>query len=126
MIYTDAEYLRAYVREVVEPPGYTTTAKRLLAIADRLEKIDTGQDEAIEALRKIDRECCSSRLFAMFRRQQFWHAHHVDLVWRHNGQDRREEADWLCNVWKLLKPYSTAEVEPLPDAMPSKRPKVTP
>lgn len=37
---TDAEYLRAYVREVVEPPGYTTTAKRLLAIADRLEKID--------------------------------------------------------------------------------------
>lgn len=48
-------------------------------------------------------ECRKSRLFAQFLDQGFWHAHHVDLVWRHDGKEVREEADWLKNLWYLLR-----------------------
>jgi hypothetical protein len=44
-----------------------------------------------------------SRLFQTFLGQGFWHAHHVDLVWRYNGQDVREEADWLKDLWYAIK-----------------------
>lgn len=61
MIYTDAEYLRAYVREVVEPPGYTTTAKRLLAIADRLEKIDAEAKRRAQETKRMVADYDASR-----------------------------------------------------------------
>ena len=57
--------------------------------------------------------CSKSRLFSMFLRQGFWHAHHVDLVWRYNGKDVREEADWLKDVWYLCKERS-GHAEPRP------------
>jgi hypothetical protein len=44
-----------------------------------------------------------SRLFQTFLGQGFWHAHHVDLIWRYNGQDVREEADWLKDVWYVMR-----------------------
>lgn len=44
-----------------------------------------------------------SKLFQQFLEQDFWHAHHVDLVWRYNGEDVHEEADWLKDVWYALR-----------------------
>lgn len=44
-----------------------------------------------------------SRLFRQFMQQGFWHAHHVDLVWRYNGEDVREQADWLKDLWYRLR-----------------------
>lgn len=43
-----------------------------------------------------------SPLFRKFLEQKFWHADSVDLVWRHNGNDVVEEADWLKDLWYLL------------------------
>lgn len=56
-----------------------------------------------------DARLIRSALFQQFLRQGFWHAHHVDLVWRYNGQDVREEADWLKDVWYALRRPSSAE-----------------
>lgn len=50
-----------------------------------------------------------SKLFQQFLRQGFWHAHHVDLIWRHDGMDIREEADWLKDLWYALKDCRKAE-----------------
>lgn len=50
-----------------------------------------------------------SRLFQQFLQQKFWHAHHVDVVWRYNGQDVREEADWLKDIWYAVRPKPTVE-----------------
>lgn len=44
-----------------------------------------------------------SHLFQQFLAQGFWHAHHVDLVWRHDGKDVREEADWLKDLWYAIR-----------------------
>ena len=43
-----------------------------------------------------------SPLFTRLLAQEFWDAHHVDLVWRIDGQDVREEADWLKDLWYCL------------------------
>ena len=42
-------------------------------------------------------------LFRQFTEQEFWHAHHVDIVWRFNGEDKRFQADWLKEIWYILK-----------------------
>jgi hypothetical protein len=63
-------------------------------------QMKVGSDEILE---KIEKACKQSRLFNMFSRQGFWHAHHVDLVWRYNGKDVHEQADWLKDIWYLLK-----------------------
>lgn len=42
-------------------------------------------------------------MFRKFTEQGFWHAHHVDIVWRFNGEDKRYEADWLKDIWYALK-----------------------
>ena len=47
-------------------------------------------------------ELIRSPLFQQFLAAGFWDASHVDLVWRHNGRDIREEADWLKDVWYAL------------------------
>jgi hypothetical protein len=66
-----------------------------------LDRMSEMSDEArldliIEALKK-------SPLLASFLARGFWDAHHVDLVWRHNGRDVREEGDWLKDVWYLVR-----------------------
>jgi hypothetical protein len=43
-----------------------------------------------------------SPLFQRLLSKGFWDAHHVDLVWRIDGKDVREEADWLKDVWYCL------------------------
>lgn len=57
---------------------------------------DAGMERAAEICRK-------SKMFDMFMRQNFWHAHHVDLVWRYNGEDVREQADWLKDLWYAIR-----------------------
>lgn len=55
------------------------------------------------SLRNEFKELVKSKLFNQFITQGFWHAHNVDLVWRYNGHDVHEEADWLKDLWYLLK-----------------------
>lgn len=52
-----------------------------------------------------------SRLFQQFREQGFWHARSVDLVWRYNGLDVREEADWLKDLWYAIRGCDEASSE---------------
>ncbi len=47
--------------------------------------------------------CRKSKLFAQFLDQNFWHAHHVDIVWRMDGKDIVEEGDWLKNLWYAIR-----------------------
>lgn len=63
-------------------------------------------------LERVERETVErikSPLFRQFLRQGFWHAHHVDLVWRYDGKDIREEADWLKDVWYAALPSTTEQ-----------------
>jgi hypothetical protein len=68
-------------------------------------------DEHIAALRRAKAEvlqevmelCLRDPLFKQFVEKGFWGAHHVDIVWRHNGQDKQHEADWLKSLWYLLR-----------------------
>jgi hypothetical protein len=53
-----------------------------------------GQVEA--ALRK-------NPLIAMFLDQGFWHAHHVDIVIRQDSKDRHFEADWIKDIWYIVR-----------------------
>lgn len=55
------------------------------------------------ACRPGEAELIRSKLFQKFLEQGFWHAHHVDLVWRYNGEYVREEADWLKDLWYAIR-----------------------
>lgn len=44
-----------------------------------------------------------SRKFNDFLKRGFWPAHSATLVWRLDGQDVNEEADWLKDVWYALR-----------------------
>lgn len=57
-----------------------------------------------EKLEEIRRAIMRSDLFRKFTEQGFWHAHCVDLDWRFNGENIREEADWLKEIWYALRP----------------------
>lgn len=63
------------------------------------EKLNTALAEGAKVRELLMR----SGLFRQFTEQDFWHAHHVDLLWRFNGEDRIEEADWLKELWYLLR-----------------------
>lgn len=60
--------------------------------AVRLEEAEKSGKVVEVALRR-------NPLIAMFLDQGFWHAHHVDIVIRYNGEDRRYEADWIKDIW---------------------------
>ena len=80
--------------------GRETIAKLLTHDADQRQVIEQleGRVKALEGALKRD------PLFKQFLEQGFWHAHHVDIVWRYNGQDKRYEADWLKTIFYLLRP----------------------
>ena len=104
------------------------TAREAIYIADTIEslraqlaevtaELGAVQNRLLNQLAEKDRECerlrsatsqiiaaaHTSRLFNLFARQGFWHAHHVDLVWRFDGRDEREEADWIKSVWYAIR-----------------------
>jgi len=56
-----------------------------------------------EVLQEVMELCLRDPLFKQFVEKGFWGAHHVDIVWRHNGQDKQHEADWLKSLWYLLR-----------------------
>lgn len=53
-----------------------------------------------------------------FLNQGFWHAHHVDIVWRMDGKDIGAEADWLKDIWYALRAVDKAS-EALPAPLES-------
>jgi hypothetical protein len=44
-----------------------------------------------------------SPLFARFLKRGAWDASSVDIVWRHDGHDVREQADWLKDLWYAIR-----------------------
>lgn len=50
-----------------------------------------------------------SPMLKKFLAQGFWHAHYVDIVWRFNGEDIREQGDWLKDLFYLVRQKPTIE-----------------
>ncbi len=59
----------------------------------------------------FNRWLIKSRLFQKMLDNQFWDASHVDIVYRKDGQDVHEEADWLKDLWycAMGKPHLVVE-----------------
>jgi len=73
-------------------------------IAEAALAIDAALRRAkAEVLQEVMELCLRDPLFKQFVEKGFWGAHHVDIVWRHNGQDKQHEADWLKSLWYLLR-----------------------
>lgn len=69
---------------------------------DELRRIAVSERERIladDVLGQVEAALRKNPLIAMFLEQKFWHAHHVDMVVRYNGEDRRYEADWIKDIW---------------------------
>jgi len=72
--------------------------------ADMVDRFDAALRRAkAEVLQEVMELCLRDPLFKQFVEKGFWGAHHVDIVWRHNGQDKQHEADWLKSLWYLLR-----------------------
>lgn len=69
----------------------------------RGDKLYTAPPSGIAAGMEMAEICRKSKLFAQFLDQNFWHAHHVDIVWRMDGKDIIEEGDWLKNLWYAIR-----------------------
>lgn len=63
----------------------------------------TAPPSGIAAGMEVAEICRKSKLFAQFLDQNFWHAHHVDIVWRMDGKDIVEEGDWLKSLWYAIR-----------------------
>ena len=71
---------------------------------ENLRHLDAALRRAkAEVLQEVMELCLRDPLFKQFVEKGFWGAHHVDIVWRHNGQDKQHEADWLKSLWYLLR-----------------------
>ncbi len=80
-------------------------------VVGKIEQLTTrpavGASELKAMLDAIRGSLMKDPLFRQFTEQGFWHAHHVDVVWRFNGEDKRFEADWLKDIWYVLKAPNT-------------------
>lgn len=54
-------------------------------------------------LKAVEAALRKNPLIAMFLDQGFWHAHHVDLMIRYNGEDKHFEADWIKDIWYAVR-----------------------
>ena len=93
-------------------------------LCDRLDALlATRPPEAAQEgwLAKIEIACRKSKLFNLFMEQNFWHAHHLDIVWRFNGEDVREQADWLKDVWYAVRQRTPGEPTAAPQPKESER-----
>jgi len=73
-----------------------------LAISGQSSVSET-QATAPDVLAQVEKALRKCPLVAQFLDQGFWHAHHVDVVFRHDGQDRRYEADWIKDLWYIVR-----------------------
>jgi hypothetical protein len=54
-------------------------------------------------LEQVEAALRKNPLIAKFLDIGFWGAHHADIVIRHNGKDERYEADWLKDLWYIIR-----------------------
>lgn len=97
----DRDYLRQLVSHMYQAAGAYSMPKRVM---DTLSAASCGEPFAhmLDGLLPMDspKELeVRSALYKKFLAQGFWHAAHVNLMWRHNGQYVVEEADWLKDFW---------------------------
>lgn len=59
--------------------------------------------QACKALEKIRNAMRRDPLLKRYLESGFWDAAWVDIVWRHDGQNKRHQADWLKEAWSALK-----------------------
>jgi hypothetical protein len=67
------------------------------------EQLERELAQAKKHLAEIQNACMKDPLFKQFTLQEFWHAHHVNIVWRFNGKDKHFEADWLKDIWYIFR-----------------------
>ena len=65
-------------------------------------------DEVVEQIEKALRK---NPLIARFLDVGFWSAHHVDITIRHNGKDKHYEADWIKDLWYIVRRRGLSTVE---------------
>lgn len=63
----------------------------------------TAEGEAPDVLAQVEKALRKNPLIAQFLDVGFWDAHHVDMTIRHNGQDKHFEADWLVDLWYIVR-----------------------
>ena len=74
------------------------------------ERIATAIDAAVLAkCDQIRQVLMKDPVLRGFLERKFWDAHHVDIVWRINGQDKRYEADWLKDIWYAIRHQPRAD-----------------
>ena len=56
-----------------------------------------------EAILLIKAAMCKDPKLKLFFEQGFWHAHYVDIEWRIDGEDQRYEADWIKDIWNIIR-----------------------
>ena len=84
------ERARDYVSLFVYSGAELAARRTLAALLLQVER---------EVWRSVKNELEKDPLLKGFFARQFWDAHHVDLLWRHNGKDKQHQADWLKNLW---------------------------
>lgn len=91
---------------LVEPVLHTDTERQVLLIALQcLEAARTApsETERLNVVGQVEKALRKNPLIGQFLDQGFWSAHHVDIVIRHNGQDHRYEADWIKDIWYVVR-----------------------
>lgn len=109
MSYTAKDLSRERIEEIrhlaaeQKVEGMLVQEWELVALCDRAlaPQVNLGPDG--EWLAKVEEALRRSKLIAAFLDVGFWSAHHVDLRWRINGEDRWEQADWLSSVWYAVR-----------------------
>lgn len=77
--------------------------KLVRAAADLENLYARSETEKPDVLGQVEAQLRKNPLIARFLDQEFWHAHHVDVVIRYNGEDKRYEADWIKDIWYIVR-----------------------
>jgi hypothetical protein len=81
-------------------PAWCLTDRQIRELKGRFAPSATTRGTVLE---QVEAALRKNPLIAMFLDQGFWHAHHVDVVIRQDGQDRRYEADWIKDIWYIVR-----------------------
>jgi hypothetical protein len=65
------------------------------------EAMSASKDQ--ERLNEVLAALQRSPMLARFLESGFWDAASVDVVWRRDGRDVREQADWLKDIWSAVR-----------------------
>jgi len=81
----------------------TTQLTHAKARLEAAEKSAQSSTASAPVLAQVEAALRKNPLIAKFLDQGFWHAHHVDIVIRHDGVDLRYEADWIKDLWYIVR-----------------------